>query len=196
VSCGVATGADSIYFLRDSDIGPELREFAHPSIAGRQLHQGEPVRHTHSLLAPYDAVGRLLPEAKLGHLHEYLSEPDRRARLLARTCVQRKPWYAFHETPPFPEILRPKLLCKDIGAEPFFIVDREGGFVPRHSVYYIVPKNPEHLDALAEYLNSSTAHKWLDDHCQRASKGFIRLQSHILKRLPVPREFAALDVTV
>ncbi len=37
-------------------------------------------------------------------------------------------------------ILRPKILCKDIGEKPQFWVDRSGQIVPRHSVYYIVPQ--------------------------------------------------------
>jgi len=88
------------------------------------------------------------------------------------------------------EILRPKLLCKDIGAKPFFTVDRTGTLIPRHSVYYIVPSKPALLDELADYLNSSLAQEWLHDHCQRAANGFLRLQSHVLKRLPVPARFA------
>ena len=83
----------------------------------------------------------------------------------------------------------PKILCKDIGAAPFFAVDREGSILPRHSVYYIVPADADHLDALASFLNSSFAQQWLRDHCQRAANGFIRLQSHVLKRLPVPGSF-------
>ncbi len=107
-------------------------------------------------------------------------------RLLGRTCVRRKPWYAFHETPVLRDILRPKILCKDIGEKPHFWVDRDGRVVPRHSVYYIVPHEPAALDVIARYLQSARAHEWLAQNCQRASKGFLRLQSGALKRLPLP----------
>ncbi len=140
----------------------------------------------HSLLVPYEREGGLLKEEDLGPLKEYLTQPGRREKLLARTCVARKPWYSFHENPPLRDILRPKLLCKDITPEPFFVVDRQGDIVPRHSVYYIVPNDPNELDALAAYLNSPRAVAWLKSNCQRAAKGYIRLQSHVLKRLPVP----------
>ena len=103
-----------------------------------------------------------------------------------------KPWYAFHETPPLRDILRPKVLCKDIGANPLFVIDRDGYVVPRHSVYYIVPANPERIDDLADYLNSADAASWLRDHCQRAANGFLRLQSHVLKHLPLPESLEAL----
>ena len=88
------------------------------------------------------------------------------------------------------DVLRPKLLCKDISATPFFVPDRAGRLIPRHSVYYVVPENADCLDDLARYLNSATARQWLHDHCQRAASGFLRLQSHVLKRLPLPPSFA------
>jgi hypothetical protein len=138
------------------------------------------------MLVPYDVDGRLLPLGRLGALGRYLMRDDVRQRLLARTCVRRKPWYAFHETPALHEILRPKILCKDIGETPQFWVDRSGQVVPRHSVYYIVPREPGAIDVITSYLQSPSAHQWLVQNCQRASKGFLRLQSRVLQRLPLP----------
>lgn len=189
ISCGVATGADSVFVVRDAQLDPHLRGFARPTVAGRQIAPGKPIRPLHSMLVPYTQDGRLLPEAKLGRLGRYLADPARREQLLARTCVARKPWYAFHENPPLPDVLQPKLLCKDISATPFFVPDRTGRLIPRHSVYYVVPADPGCLGSLVTYLNSPPAQQWLRDHCQRAAKGFLRLQSHVLKRLPVPESF-------
>jgi hypothetical protein len=72
------------------------------------------------------------------------------------------------------------------------VIDRDGSIVPRHSVYYIVPALPERIDELAEYLNSDAAANWLRDHCQRAANGFLRLQSHVLKKLPLPASLESL----
>jgi hypothetical protein len=138
------------------------------------------------MLVPYRADGSLIPESELGPLGEFLNDPYRKERLLQRTCVQSKPWYAFHENPPLKDILRPKVICKDIGAKPVFVVDRKGEILPRHSLYYLVPRNPATLDELAEFLNSHYVARWLADHCQRAANGFLRLQSHVLKELPLP----------
>ena len=193
ISCGVATGADGVFVRRTRDLDRELLDFAYPTVAGRDLTLGVPAfRNEHSMLVPYARSGELLEEARLGALKAYLEHPTRRASLLKRTCVRRKPWYAFHETPPLPHILRPKLLCKDIAARPQFWVNSQGDLVPRHSVYYIVPKNSAAVDALCEYLNSSLVEEWLAAHCQRAANSFIRLQSHILKQLPIPASLAAL----
>jgi adenine-specific DNA-methyltransferase len=191
LSCGVATGADSVFVRPANTLDPALRRFAHPTIAGRELAPATTEFAPRSvMLTPYGADGRLMPLEQLGALRHYLLRDDVRRRLLARTCVTRKPWYAFHETPALRDILRPKILCKDIGETPHFWVDRSGEIVPRHSVYYIVPRQPAAIDVIADYLRSPSAHEWLTRNCQRAAKGFLRLQSRVLQRLPVPDDVA------
>lgn len=194
ISCGVATGADAQFVVRDGDLDAGLRPFSFPTLAGRQLQPGRVPVLIDRMLVPYDRAGKLMPESCLGPLGKFLNEPERRAALERRTCVRRKPWYAFHENPPLTEVLRPKILCKDISKAPYFFIDRTGEILPRHSVYYIVPRNPLIIEKLAEYLNSASSRHWLLAHCQRAAGGFIRLQSHVLKRLPVPPEFASHPV--
>lgn len=186
VSAGVATGADGV-FVQPTDTLPEgLQRFAHPTISGRQITPAGVMVRRSSLLAPYDAAGRLLAEHRLGALGAFLNDPARRRQLEGRSCVERKPWYAFHDNLPLADMLRPKLLCKDITEAPFFVSDPAGELVPRHTVYYAVPADPADLEPLAAYLNSEPARAWLRAHCQRAANGYLRLQSHVLRRLPVP----------
>jgi hypothetical protein len=188
VSCGVATGADSIFVKPLSELEPKFRPFAFPTLSGRELAvESHMVSPKSCLLIPYARDGSLLGWEELGALQKYLSDPQIRHRLMQRTCATRKVWYAYHETPVLDEILRPKILCKDITSEPHFWIDRKGTIVPRHSIYYIVPEDPSMLDELADYLNSPKARDWLLAHCQRASKGFLRIQSRILKNLPLPQ---------
>lgn len=187
VSCGVATGADSVFIRRTESLDKCLLPFALPTIAGRDLPpQSGGLATECSILIPYIKTGRLMEENQLGHLRAYLSDPPIRSRLMKRTCVRKKPWYAFHDNFPGSEMLVPKILCKDIASEPKFWIDEKGEFVPRHSVYYIVPKSQESIERLCEYLNSDSARRWLESNCQRAANGFIRLQSNILKDLPIP----------
>jgi adenine-specific DNA-methyltransferase len=191
VSCGVATGADSVFVHPAASLNRGLLHFGHPTIAGRELTPGTadlPQRFV--MLMPYDRNGRLLSLERLGALGHYLMRQDVRRRLLARTCVKHKPWYAFHETPTLGDILRPKILCKDIGERPQFWVDWPGRIVPRHSLYYIVPWEPAAIDVITEYLRSPFAHEWFAQNCQRAAKGFLRLQSRALRRLPLPEDVA------
>ena len=190
ISCGVATGADSVFVLPTDSVPPELERFAHPTVSGREISVGGGMTPSHSMLVPYTVEGELLPESGLAQLGDYLKEPDRHAALIRRTCVSHKPWYAFHETPPMREMLAPKILCKDISSAPYFLLDETGELIPRHSVYYMVPKDPSSLQGLCDYLNSQAVRSWLMSNCQRAANGFLRLQSHVLKRLPVPSELA------
>lgn len=186
ISCGVATGADSVFVQAASSLPVELRRFAYQTISGRQIGADGGLSLKSVMLAPYDREGRLLAEGRLGQLGEYLARPSVRTALMKRSCAGRKPWYAFHDSFPIKDILRPKLICKDIGQRPLFVADRAGVIVPRHSVYYVVPEDAGHLEALLDYLNSPAAVSWLMANCQRAANGFVRLQSHVLKRLPVP----------
>lgn len=196
VSCGIATGADSVFVRNAAEIAPELARFAYPTIAGRQLVPDNALQTKDIMLVPYGRDGALLEENALGILHDYFREPEIYKQLLARTCTERKPWYSFHDNAPLSEVLRPKLLCKDITSRPYFWIDRDGTVLPRHSVYYVVPKQAEILDDLAAYLNSPEASNWLTHECQRAANGFIRLQSNVLKRLPIPSRLASLAVDV
>lgn len=187
VSCGVATGADGVFVHASSALSSGLQRLSHPTLAGRELRLGKPLPEPRRrMLVPYDLDGRLLPEENLEALGKYLNQSEIRRRLESRTCARRKPWYAFHETPNLKAILRPKLLSKDVTSEPFFWIDRQGDILPRHSLYYIVPRVTELLEPLADFLNSHTARSWLRAHCHRAANNFLRVQSAILKKLPVP----------
>lgn len=189
ISCGVATGADDVFVLDDFEMHASLRRYAFPTISGRTIEIGGQIITSQSMLVPYAPTGTLIPEKDLGALEKYLRAPARYAQLMRRTCVLRKPWYAFHENPPLGDILRPKILCKDISSRPWFVVDESGLIVPRHSVYYLVPANGSQIHELCDYLNSDEAAAWLMAHCQRAANGFVRLQSHVLRELPVPARF-------
>ncbi|MCI0450782.1 MAG: N-6 DNA methylase [Candidatus Latescibacteria bacterium] len=186
ISCGVATGADGVFVIKSTELTESLKKFAHPTVSGRSLRESEFAVASQSMLVPYSRSGVLLQEHELGELGEFLQEPVRKAKLMGRTCVARKPWYSFHENPPLSDILAPKILCKDIGSRPWFVVDEKGAIVPRHSVYYMVPKQTERIHELCRYLNSRASGDWLLANCQRAANGYVRLQSHVLRQLPLP----------
>jgi len=184
ISAGIATGADAVFVREGRSLPPPLRRFAKPAIAGKDLTPGASLPLAHrALLMPYSAQGNLLPLHRLGALATDLSSPAHLTALRRRTCARRKPWYAFHDNVT-PEILRPKIIFKDITKRPCFWVDRAGTLVPLHSVYYLVPKQIDQIDALCAWLNSAEAGAWMMAHCQRAANGYVRLQSHVLRRLP------------
>jgi len=186
ISCGVATGKDEVFVVPQSQVTDELRLFAYPTVRGEQLtFRG--IKSEDVILVPYDEKGCLLPESQLGIFLNYLIRY--KDVLASRYCVRRgkREWYAFHENPPMKDMLKPKILCKDIAKEPRFLLDEKGELIPRHSVYYAIPKNAEMLPVLLNFLNSSQVKEWLEANCQRAANGFLRLQSSVLKRIPIPK---------
>ncbi len=183
IGCGPASGRDEA-FLVDLDAVPDdLQRFAYPTISGKQLDGGTAPHPTQALLVPYGADGELLDRQTLRPLLDYLRPA--REQLEARSCAARKPWFAYHERPAMRDLLRPKLLCKDITKEPRFYLDRRGGVLPRHSVYYLVPAAHVSLDELYEVVSRPAAAAWLRAHAQRAANGYFRIQSTVLKRMPV-----------
>jgi len=192
ISAGIATGADRVFVLPSHNLAPDLSAYAYPTISGRELEvnrSGISVpAATSYMLAPYDEEGSLLEERDLGPLGRYLK--GFRAYLTRRTCAKRKPWYAFHDSFPLTELRKPKILCKDITSHPRFWIDYTGEILPRHSVYYLIPRDQEMLEPLVEWLNSNEAATWLQAHCHRAANGFLRLQSRVLERMPIPEGLA------
>lgn len=184
ISCGVATGRDHVFVMPKDEVPEALKTYAHSTASGKEL-TARGIEASCAMIIPYDEGG-LLPEEKLEGFMNWVSRYKN--TLDSRSCVKRgnRKWYAFHENPPMVDILRPKILCKDISKEPKFWLDHQGVIVPRHSVYYIVPRNSKRLTELLGYLNSERVRKWLVANCQRAANDFVRLQSSVLKKLPVP----------
>lgn len=191
ISCGVATGADEIFIIPLNKIHDAIKPFVKLTISGKQLGKFPPgtildeKKLTHAILTPYDNNGKLLPENKLKEFIKWLL--PYKDRLKERYCVKNgKKWYAFHEDPPMSDLLKPKILFKDIAKEPAFWVDAKGVIIPRHNVYYLIPKNSKIIPYLLEYLNGEEVKEWLRANCQRAANNYLRLQSRIVKKLPLP----------
>lgn len=195
ISCGVATGADSVFVMKSEEVPPQLEEWTYPTTSGKQLRLNDGPDSGYVFVSPYESNGQLVSEDALGVFGEWAEM--HRERLEDRSCYQKgkRVWYGWHENPPLRDILQPKLVCKDITEEPHFWRDKTGEVVPRHSVYYLIPKELDNIDALQEYLNGPQARAWLEANCQRAANGFLRMQSTVLKELPVPEEFGQTKQT-
>lgn len=186
VSCGVATGADRVFVQGADEVPEQLTNWTYPTTSGKQLRINDGPDSGEVFICPYNEDGQLPHEDDLGAFGDWAS--FHRDRLEDRSCVKKdkRPWYGWHENPPMEDILQPKILCQDITDDPTFWLDEEGDVVPRHSVYYIIPEDPNDLHAVYEYLNSPEAHAWFEGNCQRAANGYLRLQSRVMKKLPVP----------
>ncbi|MFC7082264.1 Eco57I restriction-modification methylase domain-containing protein [Halorussus caseinilyticus] len=189
ISCGVATGADSVFVTDESEVPPQLDDWTYPTTSGRQLRINDGPYSNQVFICPYNEDGRLPPEDELGAFGDWAEM--HRDRLEDRSCVEKgkQVWYGWHENPPLQDILQPKIVCKDVADEPAFWADREGSVVPRHSVYYLVPADHVDLKEMLDYLNSEPARAWIESHAQKAHNDFYRLQSKMLTDLPVPEEW-------
>ncbi|WP_340100516.1 Eco57I restriction-modification methylase domain-containing protein [Salinibaculum salinum] len=204
VSCGIATGRDGIFVKPDIDqdgqytVPPQLVEdgWTYPTISGKQLRANGGPHPEDVIICPYDDRGNLIAASELGAFGDWASL--HRDELESRSCVKTdgKPWYSWHETPPMEDIIgQDKILCSDVAKEPEFWLDDGGEILPRHSVYYIVPDPAVDQTRLLSYLNGAQARAWLEANCQRASSGYLRLQSTVLKELPVPEELGQTKQT-
>jgi len=187
VSAGVATGRDRLFVVDKEEVPAGMTsQWLRPTVSGRELGTVDLASPPSRFLCPYNDHGNLYPEDDLGAYLDWAEQ--HRAELESRFCVSEngKPWYSWHENPPMQDLLRPKILFKDIASEPRFWIDQTGDIIPRHSVYYAVPKRSVSIEDLAAYLNSKPARAWIGAHCQRAANGYLRLQSRVLKKMPIP----------
>ena len=192
ISPGIATGRDKVFIIPRGKLPSNLERYAYPSVSGRELamfkpfNPIDPEKLPNTILIPYDEHGKLLDEAQAKPLLDYLA--NQRKTLMERRAVQEKgkKWYAFHEDPPMNTLLRPKILWPDLAKEPIFYADLTGTIIPRHNTYYLVPKNPEAIPKLLEYLKRSDVKEWIQSHSQKAANGYIRMQTHTIRKLPIP----------
>jgi len=190
ISCGMATGADKIFVMNRDDVPGEIdSKWVYPTVSGSQLREFDGPYTDSVFVCPYKGDGNLADKGELASFLSWLEK--NRKRLESRSCVEGgKEWYAWHENPPMQDLLQSKIVWRDIAKEPTFWPESEGDVVPKHSVYYAVPKDGVPVDELVEYLNSAEARMWMEAHCQKAHNGYYRLQSRVLRDLPVPEEWA------
>jgi len=190
ISPGLATGADNVFVLDADEVPDKIDEqWIYPTVSGSQLRECDGPVTDSVFVCPYRQTGELADEDELDGFYEWLEE--HRERLEDRSCVEKgKTWYAWHETPPMQDILQPKIVFRDIAKEARFWAESGGTVLPKHSVYYTVAKDGVPFDELLEYLNSPEARMWMEAHCQKAHNGYYRLQSRVLRDLPVPQEWA------
>ncbi|MBP2251279.1 hypothetical protein J2754_001600 [Halarchaeum solikamskense] len=197
ISCGLATGRDSLYVQSEEEVPEQLVEegWTYQTTSGKQLSVNDGPDSGDVVICPYDGHGNLVAEDELGAFGDWAEL--HREELESRSCVEKgKVWYSWHENPPMADIYGvEKILAKDVCDPPEFYAERDGNVIPRHSVYYIIPENPDDLDALLEYLNSPKARAWLEANAQKAHNDYYRMQSKLLKKLPVPEEIGETKQT-
>ncbi len=195
ISCGVATGADAIFVKKTQELEPQLAAFARPTISGRELNlPGEIGETRYSMLVPYAETGSLLDEDELGSFRRLFARGTPSPRQIvaanlrstkALVCLSRNSAAAGNPAPKNP--------VQGHHAKASFL-DR-----PRPAISFrAIPSTtwsrmtPAIIDPLCDYLNSTEIAHWLSEHCQRAANGFLRLQSNVLKAMPIPDDLGII----
>jgi len=190
ISPGLATGADKVFVMGRDDVPDAIDgKWVRPTVSGSQLREFDGPYTDSVFICPYSDDGTLAEPDELDGCYDWLQQ--HRERLEDRSCVEKgKRWYAWHETPPMADILQSKVVWRDIDTEPTFWPEKDGDVLPKHSVYYAVPKDGVSIDSLVAYLNSPDVRIWIEAHAQKAHNDYYRLQSGVLSDLPVPVEWA------
>jgi len=187
ISLGPATGKDKLFVVGNDIKLPKLLEgLSYPTIAGRELIPGTTVfQSSTKMIIPYHRDTNKPMTELAEKLEESFSKVNDEL-LHEKKKKNTKPWFKFKDSVPFQDLLSPKILIKDITDTPEFWLDFSGTTIPRHTVYYLTPKGETKLSELIDYLRSDIAVKWLESECQKASNGSLRVQTAVLRRLPVP----------
>ena len=187
ISLGPATGKDKLFVIgNDVKLPKILEDLAYPTIAGKELIPGtETYTSSSRMIIPYDRE----TNKPLIEIADDLEKPF--SKINKQLLEEKKdkntvPWFKFKDSVPFQDLLSPKILIKDITEKPEFWLDSSGTTIPRHTVYYLTPKENTTLSELIEYLRSDIAVKWLESECHKAANGSLRVQTAVLRRLPVP----------
>lgn len=213
VSCGPITGADDVFVVprqRAVDCGmvpyaPMADIDGDPmwvsaTVSGQELSLlpqmaedlGSLCRRV--MVVPYDRQSRLVGEEKLESSVRMILRLDDsavRERLARREAVRRnhRELHAFNETPRIDLLRRPKILCKRIGKREQwrFWFDAHGTVVPRHSVFYLVPRDGIDPMDLWRRLEASLTliATWIAEHAATAEGGYFSLQRSVLVLAPL-----------
>lgn len=189
VSTGVSTGADRAFMMPRDEVPPQLEEFAYPVIAGKHLAAYDEVNSSQVVICPYTQEGQIRTEQDLGDAFMTWAETHRDILETRSSLSPSQPWYAWAQPPPLDQILKPKILTRDFADEIRFWIDDSGEYIPRKSVFYIVPGTSPSLENLGEYLNRSEVREWLEAKSQGSSSRGFRLKVRDLNNIPLPPEF-------
>lgn len=189
VGAGISTGADSVFMMDREELPPQLEEFAYPVVAGKHLSGYDDVTSSQVVLCPYAEDGQLLSEQDLGTAFLTWAETHRATLENRSSLAASQPWYAWTQPADLDAILQPKILTRDFADEIKFWVDDSGEYIPRKTVFYIVPKPDVSTTALAEYLNHSDVRDVLEAKTGGKSGRGYRLKFRDLRDIPVPQDF-------
>jgi len=180
VGIGIATGADSVYIVRDADtVEPErLLPLAKP----RDISSGQVLWSGSYLVNPWDADG-LVTLDNWPRLAAYFDSHE--ARLRKRHTARNGRWHKTIDRVIEGLVDRPKLYLPDFKEATFPVLD-EGRTYPHHNLYWVTSDEWD-LRVLGGLLLSDVANLFIEAYSVRMRGGFLRFQAQYLRRIRLPR---------
>lgn len=182
IGIGVATGADSVFITRDSEVVEASRLL--PLVMADDLAGPVAEWGGSYLINPWNGLGLVDLEdyPALGRYFEQHAE-----RLKKRYVARKRPnhWYKTIDrvAPDLKD--RPKLLIPDIKASASPVLD-EGGLYPHHNLYVITSELWD-LRVLGGLLMSGIAQEFIRAYSVRMRGGYFRNQAQNLRRIRMPQ---------
>jgi hypothetical protein len=187
IAIGVSTGADSVFILDEDELPPQLEDLSHPIVGGKQLSAYDDVKTSQRVICPYTESGEMMSERELGESFLTWAEMNR-STLEDRSTIHggKGSWYSWSQQPPLDDIFEPKLMTRDFADEIKFWMDESGEYIPRKTVFYMVPEPEVSLRELQRYLNTEEVREWLEAITLDGTGRGHRLKVRDLRKLPVP----------
>ena len=184
VGIGVATGCDSIYIRRASEL-PIEEERKLPLVMVSDLQQGHLVWNERYVVNPFDEMGRAIDLHYYPLLAHYFSQNEGKIR--NRNVARNNPkfWYRTIDKISVPLLRQPKLLIPDIQREPTAVLD-EGKYYPHHNLYYVTSTKWD-LQVVQAILLSPIVKLFVEAYSVKMRGGYLRFQAQNIRRIRLPR---------
>ena len=181
VGIGVASGADSVYLTRDTELVEQDRLL--PLLTTADTASGAARWSGTHLINPWKD-GRLVDLHDYPELAGYFQ--SRSSEIRARHVAQKNPrrWYRTIDRVEPGLLEREKLVIPDLKAFIQPVLDR-GEHYPHHGLYFITSDEWD-LEVLGGLLLSDIAELFVATYCVKMRGGCYRFQAQYLRRIRVP----------
>lgn len=182
VTIGVATGADDIFIIADSELVESGRLL--PLAMARDIGSGQVHWSGRYLVNPWEGAG-LVDLARYPRLGAYLTQ--HRERLSQRHVGKKQPkhWYRTIDRVNAKLVGHPKLYIADINNQLNPVLD-SGKTYPHHNLYVVTSSGWDY-EVLGGLLLSEIAQFFIECYAVRMRGGYLRFQAQYLRRIRVPR---------
>lgn len=184
IGIGVATGADKIFIIDETQKGKIEKKRLLPLITTKDLLSNKINWRKQYVINPYEN-GQLCDLEKYPKLKRYFEQHKEKLKQRHTAKVNPDKWFKTIDKIKPDLVAKPKLLLPDIAGIKKLLID-DGEFYPHHNLYFITGQTTDKLKILASILMSNFIREQLSQIGIRMNGGFPRFQAQILKKLRIP----------